>query len=73
MINFPSRIPDCSSHSYALLDLLLSSDSSIFSAMAYPPLESSDHVVVSVSIEFPSEFKRDAPFQRIAYDYSCAD
>ena len=30
-------------------------------------------VVVSVSIDFPSNSQRDAPFHRIAYDYSRAD
>ena len=39
----------------------------------FPPLQNSDHVVVSVSIDFPSNSQRDAPFHRIAYDYSCAD
>ena len=33
----------------------------------------SDHVVVSVSIDFPSYSQWDAPFHCIAYDYSCAD
>ena len=32
-----------------------------------------DHVVVSVSIDFPSYSQQDAPFHGIAYDYSCAD
>ena len=41
--------------------------------MAFPPLGNSDHVVVSVSIEFPSYSQRDVPFHHIAYDYSCAD
>ena len=41
--------------------------------MAFPPLENSDHVVVSVSIEFPSYSQCDAPFLHIAYDYSCTD
>ena len=41
--------------------------------MAFPPLGNSDHIVVSVSIDFPSNSKRDAPFHCIAYDYSCAD
>ena len=34
MVNFPTRIPDCDSHSPALLDLFLSSDASICSTMA---------------------------------------
>ena len=73
MVNFPTRIPDCDSHSPALLDLFLSSDASICSTMAFPPLGNSDHVVVSVSIDFPTNSQQDAPFHRIAYDYSRAD
>ena len=72
MVNFPTRIPDCDSHRPALLDLFLSSDPSICSTMAFPSLGNSDHVVVSVSIDFPSNSQRDAPFHRIAYDYSRA-
>ena len=73
IVNFPTRIPDCDSHSPALLDLFLSSDASICSAKAFPPLGNSDHVVVSVSIDFPTNSQQDAPFHRIAYDYSHAD
>ena len=72
MVNFPTLIPDCDSHSLALLDLFLSSDASICSTMAFPPLENSDHVV-SVSVDFPTNSQQDAPFHRIAYDYSRAD
>ena len=39
--NFPTRIPGCDSHSSALLDLFISSDASISTTMAFPPLESS--------------------------------
>ena len=73
MIKFPARIRDCDSHSPALLDLFLSSDASICSTMAFLPLGNYDHVVTSVSIDFPSNSQRDALFHRIAYDYSCAD
>ena len=73
MVNFPTQIPDCDSHSPALLDLFFSSDTSICSTMTFPPLENSDHIVVSVSINFPSNSQRDAPFHRIIYDYSRAD
>ena len=72
MVNFPTRIPDCDSHSPALLDLFISSDASICSTMAFPPLGNSDHVV-SVSIDFPINSRWDAPFHCIAYDYSRAD
>ena len=41
--------------------------------MAFLPLENSDHVDVSVSIDFPSNSQRDALFHHIAYDYSRAD
>ena len=73
MVNFPSRIPDCDSHRPALLDLFISSDTNICSTMAFPPLRNSDHVVVSVSIDFLSNSKLDAPFHCITYDYSLAD
>ena len=36
-------------------------------------MENSDHLVVSVSTDFPSDFQQDAPFHCIAYDYSHAD
>ena len=64
MVNFPTRIPDCDSHSPALLDLIISSDASICSAMAFPHWEI---LGVSVSINFPSNSKRDVPFHRIVY------
>ena len=41
--------------------------------MAFPPLRNSDHGVVSVSIDFPSNSQKDALFHYIAYDYSRAD
>ena len=55
------------------LDLFLSSDASICSKMALPPLGNSDHVVISVSISFPINSKQDALFHHIAYGYSCVD
>ena len=56
MVNFPSHIPDWDFHCPALLDFFLSSGTSISS-------RHSDHVVASVSIEFPSNSnKRGCPF-----------
>ena len=46
----------------ALLDLFISSDASICSEMAFPPLVNSDPVVVSVSIDFPSNSQWGATF-----------
>ena len=41
--------------------------------MAFPPLGNSDHVFVSVSMDFTSNSQWDALFHRIDYDYSRAD
>ena len=57
VVNFPTWIPDCDSHNPALLDLFLSSDASICSTMTFPPTNS----------------QQDAPFHRIASDYSHAN
>ena len=63
MVSFPYQIPDCDSQSTVLLDLFISSDTSTCCTMAFPP---SDHVVVSVSIDFLSNSQQDALFYRIA-------
>ena len=54
MVKFATPILDCDSYSPALLDFFLSSDASICPTIAFPALRNSDHVVVSVSINFPS-------------------
>ena len=41
--------------------------------MAFPPLGNSDHVIVSVSKDFPKNSKQDTLFHQVAYDYSRAD
>ena len=71
VVNFPIR-----SQTVILivpLDFFLSSDASICSAMAFPPLGNYDHFVVSVSIDFPSNSEWNAQLYRIAYDYYHAD
>ena len=73
MVNFPTKILDCDSHSPALLDLFICSDVSTYSTMAFCPLGNSDYVVVSVSIDYPSNSQRDALFHHIAYNYSRTD
>ena len=70
MVNFPTWIPDCDFHSPALLYLFISSDTSICFMMVFSPLENSDHVAVSVSIDFAINSKWDTPFYCIVYDYS---
>ena len=57
MVNFPNQIADCDCHCPAFLDLFISSDASICSIMTILPLGNSDNVVVSVSIDFPSNSK----------------
>ena len=52
IVSFPTPIPDCDSHSPALLDLCLSSGATIYSTMAFPPLGNSNHDVVSVPLTF---------------------
>ena len=72
MVNFLTWIPDFDSHSPALLDLFISSGGIICFTMIFLSLGSSDHVVVSVSIDFPSNLKVDPSFHCIAYQYSHA-
>ena len=59
------------------MDLFISSDALICSKIAFPALGNSDHVVVSVSINFPIKLKTgcfvSSRSLRVAYDYSRAD
>ena len=55
------------------MDLFISSERSSCSTKAFPPLGNSDHVVVTVSLDFPSNSEQDALFHCIADDCSCAD
>ena len=51
----------------SLLDFFLSCDPSICSTVAFLPLGNSDHIDGSVSIDFPSNLERDAPFHVTTY------
>ena len=62
VVNFPTWNNDCDSHSPALFDVFLFSDAGICYTVALLSLGNHDHVLVSVSIDFPSNSKRDAPF-----------
>ena len=70
MVNFPTRIRNCDSHSPALLHLFLFFDASICSTMDFPLLGNSDHVV-KFPLTFHHIYKR--ILHCIAYDYSCVD
>ena len=73
MVDFPTQIYDCGSHSPALLSFFVSSDASICSTIAFFPLGNYDLVVVSVSIDFLTNSKWDVSFHGIPYDYSPPD
>ena len=70
MVNFYTQIPGCDSHSPAFLGLFISSNASICSTVAFPPLENFD--CVSVSIDFPSNSKGDALFHHVTW-WTCGD
>ena len=53
IINFPTRIPHCDSHSPALLDLFISSDTSICSAMISLHWE----ILIMLLSQFPLTFQ----------------
>ena len=55
------------------LHVFIYSDASICSILAFSPLGNSDHVFVSIFIDFPINSKQDALFHRIAYYCSHAD
>ena len=54
IVNFPTRIPDCDSHSPALLDFF-TSDANICSTMPFPPLGNS--VLLLLLVNFVSGFR----------------
>ena len=72
MFNFPTQIHDLTL-TVLLSWIYLFLDASFCSTMAFPPLEYSDHVVFSYSIDFLSNSQHDTLFHWIAYDYSHAD
>ena len=73
MVNFTTWTFDGDFRSHALQDLLLSSDASIYSTVAFSPLGNSDHVIVSVSIGFPLSTKGDTAFHSATFEYPHAD
>ena len=71
MVNFPTQIPDCDSHRPAILDLF-------FLKLVFVVQSLSLHwesliIVVSVSIDFLVNSKRDALFHCIPYGYTQTD
>ena len=64
-----AQIHDCGSYSPLPFGLFIFSDASICSTIAFSPLGNSDHVVVSVSIDFQSNSKGNPLFHSIFYNY----
>ena len=56
MVTFSIMIPDFDFYSLSLLELLLSYDPNICSTVDFTRLGNSDQVVVSISIDLPSNF-----------------
>ena len=73
IVSFPTRIPDYGGQEPSLLDLFLTTTPDICSATSYPPLGTSDHVVVSVFVDFKVKSVHDAPFHRTVFSYDKAD
>ena len=73
MVNLPTQIPDCKSHNHILLDLFVSFEASVCSTIVFLQLRNSDHDVVWVPINIPSNPKQNASFHHVVYDYSHAD
>ena len=68
MVKFSSQNFGCDAQSPALLDLCSSFDPRTCFKVAFPLLRDSDHVVISVSIGFPSNSRNHALFHCVAYD-----
>ena len=70
MVNFPTQIPDCGSDSPALLDLFLT----LIFVLKWFSLDWEIWIMLlSVSIDVPSNSQQDVPYHYIAYDYSRTD
>ena len=73
IVDFPTRIPDREDHQPYLLDLFLCSNPEMCSASAHPPLGNSDHLVVSVDVDFIDKSNKEHPYHRTVFSYSNAD
>ena len=73
IVNFPIRISDGDSHSPDFSDSFLSCKYIFCSVVPFPQSGNSDHVVVSVSIDFRLNSNGNAPFYRKTFYYSRTD
>ena len=68
--NSLARTPVCSTHT---LPLRFIPGFCVYSVLAFHALKNSDHVFITVFIDFPISSNEDAPCHCITFDYSVAD
>ena len=74
LIDYPTRIPDAENQFSSLLDLFLTScPDECKPSPPHPPFGTSDHVVISVTVNFPPKQSTEVPFHRTVYRYRKAD
>ena len=73
IIPFPTRVPDAANHFPSLLDLFLTSVPEFCTPTRLPLLGSSDHCVVSLTIDMPSKCSHEVAFHGTSYRYAQAD
>ena len=68
LIDYPTRIPDAENHFSSLLDLFLTScPNECKPSPPHPPFGTSDHIVLSVTVNFPPKQSTEVPFHRTVY------
>ena len=73
IITFPTSISDAPNQFSSLIDLFLTSIPELCTPTQLPPLGSSDHCVVCVSIDMPLKSSTEVPFHRPIFRYAQAD
>ena len=71
--DFPTRIPDRDDHQPYLLDTFRCSNPDSCTVASRPPLGKSDHMVVSVDVQFVAKSTNEHPRHHTVYSYSKAD
>ena len=73
VVDFPTRIPDRDDHQPYLLDLFLCSNPDSCTVASHPLLGKSDHMVISVDVQFVFKSTNEHPYHRTVYSYRKAD
>ena len=73
IVDFPTCNPDRDDHQPYLLDLFLCSNPDSCTVASHPPFGKSDHMVVSIDVQFVVKFTNEHPYHRIVYSYSKVD